>query len=324
VREILKGMLMKLCFAAFKSMIKEDFPAKHDTPCGWKAVAECSELAASTARIRSMEWKTSATLACLQATSTAMTALDREVWMQELANDAQIVNDRGDYKEVYRIVRFLGGKTKCADAACLEDENGKPAKNEKEREQVWVKHYKKVFNGEIVATIDAGKQSSDICEHPTNFVVNEEGVCNAVSRLKRGKGVGLDGIPAELLQSGGFTTVMQLTKVCEKIVEQDRWPRTWTGGTMVSIYKQKGGKKSTDSYRGILLMDHSAKAFSYLLRDWMSRTTCTSRSCSAGRPGARAPTLPRIWLSRRSPTQSMKHSRLPCSSSTWSRRSTGS
>jgi hypothetical protein len=89
----------------------------------------------------------------------------------------------------------------------------------------------------------------------------------AIQKLGRNRGLGLDSIPAELLQCGDMSVAVKLSELCAKIVLYDKWPYAWKGGRVVDLYKGKGDPALCDSSRGLLVSDHLGKAFVSVLRD---------------------------------------------------------
>ena len=89
----------------------------------------------------------------------------------------------------------------------------------------------------------------------------------AFSLLGRNKGVGIDGIPAEVLQAGGAPAAILYSSVNQKVVDTYQWPTKLTGGLLPNIYKQKGDPRNCDDHRGILLADHAGKGLTGIIKD---------------------------------------------------------
>ena len=103
------------------------------------------------------------------------------------------------------------------------------------------------------------------CHGHTALRISPANTHAAFRKLKCGKGVGLDGVPAELLVAGGWATATCFSVLEWCIVEYDQWPRAWMGGLLAPLFK-KDDSSNPDCYRGILLQDHSAKSCCYQLR----------------------------------------------------------
>ena len=80
----------------------------------------------------------------------------------------------------------------------------------------------------------------------------------AVASLKKGKSVGVDNIPAELVQAGGETMIDVLTEFCNRIWRTGEWPAQWTQSLIITLPK-KGTLQLCQNYRTISLISHSSK-----------------------------------------------------------------
>ena len=80
----------------------------------------------------------------------------------------------------------------------------------------------------------------------------------AVQSLKRGKSVGVDNIPAELVQAGGEDVITTLTTICNKIWQTGEWPTPWTQSLVITLPK-KGNLQQCQNYRTMSLISHPSK-----------------------------------------------------------------
>ena len=89
-------------------------------------------------------------------------------------------------------------------------------------------------------------------------------VTEAIRRLKRGKAAGHDNITAKMLQNLGEKGLELLTKLFNKIWEEEKIPKDWEVGIIIPLYK-KGDSKECDSYRGITLLSTVLKVYERVL-----------------------------------------------------------
>ena len=68
-------------------------------------------------------------------------------------------------------------------------------------------------------------------------IIREE-VEIVIASLKKGKSVGLDNIPAELVQAGGETMIGVLTEICNRIWRTGEWPTPWTQSLIITLPKK--------------------------------------------------------------------------------------
>ena len=82
----------------------------------------------------------------------------------------------------------------------------------------------------------------------------------ALKSLKRGKSMGVDNIPNELLLDGGDTTKHYVLALMNEVFTTKRPPKTWLATTITPIPK-KGDLTKVDNHRGIALMSAVAKLY---------------------------------------------------------------
>ena len=76
--------------------------------------------------------------------------------------------------------------------------------------------------------------------------------------MKKGKSVGVDNIPAELVQAGGEDVITALTTICSKIWQIGEWPTPWTQSLVITL-PEKGNLQQCQNYRTISLNCHLSK-----------------------------------------------------------------
>ena len=101
-------------------------------------------------------------------------------------------------------------------------------------------------------------------------VLEEEITCEevekAAKKLKRGKAVGLDGIPNEFLREGGGALHNALAWVFNRMVEEERVPREWREERVKLLHKG-GDKKDINNYRGIAISSNVSKLFTRVVNN---------------------------------------------------------
>jgi hypothetical protein len=85
-----------------------------------------------------------------------------------------------------------------------------------------------------------------------------EEVKEALKHLKHNKASGEDGIPAELLQTGGESLMELLHKLIVLIWQQEKLPREWSTG-IISVLHKKGDSTNCNNYRGICMLNTAYK-----------------------------------------------------------------
>ena len=85
-----------------------------------------------------------------------------------------------------------------------------------------------------------------------------------IEELKSHKAPGIDGIPAELIKSGGPSLCAAVHKLILAIWRQEKLPREWKESIIIPIHK-KGEKTNCSNFRGISLLPTCYKILSKIL-----------------------------------------------------------
>ena len=70
--------------------------------------------------------------------------------------------------------------------------------------------------------------------------ISEDEIIYAISKLKKGKSPGIDGIPAELILASKDILLPHLRFLYNYILDQGVYPQTWAEGLRVAIPKDNG------------------------------------------------------------------------------------
>jgi hypothetical protein len=91
-----------------------------------------------------------------------------------------------------------------------------------------------------------------------------EEVTDAISRLKRYKSPGADGIPNELLREGGAPMAAMLTQLFALVWRSEVVPGGWRQGVITSLFKA-GDRTDCGNYRPITLLPTIGKLFTAII-----------------------------------------------------------
>ena len=75
-------------------------------------------------------------------------------------------------------------------------------------------------------------------QHTEELDIMESEVRAAITKLKTGKSLGVDGVEDDLIKAGGDTIVKIMHKICNKILATGRFPEQWTQSLTVTIPKK--------------------------------------------------------------------------------------
>ena len=135
----------------------------------------------------------------------------------------------------------------------------------------WREHYAAMFSGRGTGFGDLELQRDLRLRGREYRVLPElepslQQVLDVMNRMPRGKAVGVDGIPSELLRLGGLPAA---AKIRDLVVSSRRWrraPIARKGGAMFSIPKPGSAAEDCDSQRPIMINDQLAGLNARLLR----------------------------------------------------------
>ena len=90
----------------------------------------------------------------------------------------------------------------------------------------------------------------------------------AMNALPLNKGLGTDGVSAELMRAGGEPFVAKFYEILKHVWTSARFPIMWRGGRLKELLK-KGTSLECDNHRGLLISDHMCKAATLVLDEYV-------------------------------------------------------
>ena len=143
-----------------------------------------------------------------------------------------------------------------------------------------------VFDNTVLDEIPQWEQATHMSQPPSVAEVR----C-AVQQMSSGKSPGADSIPAEIYKHGGEQLLQRLTKLCERIWDQEAVPQDFKDAMIVHIFKRKGDRACCDDHRGISLLAIAGKIVARVLLNRLSSHVPAQRGSSA-RESMRLPSWP--------------------------------
>ena len=108
----------------------------------------------------------------------------------------------------------------------------------------------------------------------------------AINSLKNKKSPGTDGIPGEVLKSGGTALHHELHQLILSIWVAEEVPQQWKNARIISIYKRKGDRATCGNSRGISLLSVAGKVLAKLLLGRLNKNI-VDRVCPESQCGFR-------------------------------------
>ena len=200
-----------------------------------------------------------------------------ENWIEEQCNDIDKGMMAGNSRKAYTTLKTLS-KAKKPTATVIEDKEGKTLTESEEVLKRWTEYCESLYNHPLQPdkSILQGKLPSDQADAVCPPIMRRE-VEEAIKTLQDGKSPGVDNIPAEMLKYGGEDLVTVLTAICQKILDEKKWPQEWTQSLVIPLPK-KGNLKLCQNYRTISLISHPSKI---MLRILLNRLKAKSEEILA-------------------------------------------
>ena len=140
-------------------------------------------------------------------------------------------------------------------AKLVKDENGNVVGDGEAVKTRWKNYFDQLMNteNEWIAREVTENEEGEVRE------ITAVEIVEALKKIKKGKAVGPDNIPAEAWKCLGQTGVEKLRHLFNGILETEKIPDKWRWSTVVPIYKNKGDIQDCENYRGIKLISHTMK-----------------------------------------------------------------
>lgn len=192
---------------------------------------------------------------------------DKRCFLHDKTSEARAAAQCGDTRRSFAIVKQLAGLSCAPKITSIRKGDGSFTESESERQERWQEHFDEVFQGKVMNKSRLVPASARDAANDSEVDVSPSAVERSYAKLGKCKGVGPDPVPAELLHAGGGATAVQYSKFYRRVVSEERWLVTWTGGRIVDVYKRKGDPAVSDSSRGVLLATHASKGFANILAE---------------------------------------------------------
>lgn len=186
----------------------------------------------------------------------------RENWWMEACEELEEMDKRGRsdlmYVKVKEITRTK--KTGIDSSIAIKDVNGGLLSEPEEVRNRW-----KEYIGQLYCGCDKPKLEElgielemDVEDDEKGPELIEQEVRTAIKDMKKGKALGPDGIPAELLKISGEEAYEHLERICQKMYESGTWPEDFTKVVMIPL-KKKQNATDCEDHRTISLISHASK-----------------------------------------------------------------
>ena len=159
----------------------------------------------------------------------------KENWIREQYREIKESLRKNNSKRAYQLVKYLT-TVKQGKATTVQDRSGKCLAEKREILNRWTEYCTELYNhkanGDPLVLNCPQTDTED--DHP----IHRKEVEAVVKLLKKGKSVGVDNIPAELVRAGGDDVIAAVTTICNKVWQTGEWPTPWTQSLVITLPKK--------------------------------------------------------------------------------------
>lgn len=183
---------------------------------------------------------------------------DRNSELKNICTELERHSQKFETKDLHMKIKVITRQFK-AKTWAVENSAGESVTDIKLIVKVWEDYCKSLFT-------DSPNATDATISYPSQrepCILREE-VAAAIKHLKRGKAVGVDEIPIEVIRDMGDIGVDIMHIICTKIWDTGEWPRDWSKSVFIPLHK-KGSTKKCNNYRLISLISHGSKILLHIL-----------------------------------------------------------
>ena len=183
---------------------------------------------------------------------------DYRMYIDSILKDMEVAEVAGNTRELTRLIKILGGKTKSSMIGPSKDLNGKSIISTKQLLDAWNQFLSKKF-AEPAADNNRPRENTVCAEdHLTDKELEE-----SLKSLKRGRAPGWDGIPIEAYKKSQSAR-KELFRIVHLLWDREIIPPDLVRGIFIMFYKKKD-RNEYSNYRAICLLCHAYKLLSAVI-----------------------------------------------------------
>ena len=148
-------------------------------------------------------------------------------------------------------------KRDTGDVAVIQYRDGTVLTEESEVRERWKEYFSQLLNTENERE---ELESIEKTEGPEKCISSEE-VEKALKQMSKAKAAGPTGVVSEMFRALGREGIQWLTKLLNRLLEEETIPEDWRKSTTIPIYKAKENVLDCGNYRGIKLLEHGLKVY---------------------------------------------------------------
>ena len=186
---------------------------------------------------------------------------DKANWLSRQWSNIQTSFNQNKTREAYRVIKSIRRKYH-PKISVIKDEKGKIPTQKEDVTNRWMEYCAKLYRDNhdqdplLIQELESIAPPLRSKGNHNDVLPTE--VRKAVGKLKNNKGVGIDGIPAELIKQGGEKLLERVGQLIDTIWSSEKIPDEWTKAILVTMPK-KGDLLNCANYRTISMIPHLSK-----------------------------------------------------------------
>jgi hypothetical protein len=188
----------------------------------------------------------------------------REEWWKKECEELEKLNKMGRtdmmYAKVKEVTRTGKAASNMQTCTSINNSRGVLVSEVDEVKGRWKEYIEELYttNKKPLRKDLEVENEGDVGEDSKGPELMDSEIREAIKELKKGKAVGCDGIPAELIKIVGEDAEKHLLNVCRKMYETGMWPEEFTKTIMIPLPKKQNAIECSD-FRTISLIPHASK-----------------------------------------------------------------
>lgn len=188
----------------------------------------------------------------------------REDWWREECRELEDLDKRGRpdlmYKKIKEITRTGKSTSNIGVGGEVKDKRGLMLTDPEEVRGRWREYVEELYDGHKKPKMEELdlELEEEVKEDSKGPDLIEVELRGAIEDLKKGKAVGCDGIPAEIIKALGGDAQEYLMGMCRRMYDTGKWPEEFTRIVMIPLPKKPNARECAD-FRTISLIPHASK-----------------------------------------------------------------
>ena len=185
---------------------------------------------------------------------------DFKDWVTETVVAMEKADAVGDTRTIFNLTNRLSNKPKKPQINLTSDSSGNLLRSPEDVAKTWEK-----FLSEKFSATQAEHERSEMPPIPkTVDPITRQEFDQAIHRLKDGKAIGPDGVPAAVYKNCPLIKE-ELFKLLQFMWDEEVVPQSLATAKFKMLYKHKGSRNDPTRYRCLAMLNHAYKILSYIV-----------------------------------------------------------